>query len=66
MKSSRLISFLLIIIGGTVALYAQAGTKQNVYLLIGGVFILMMGVYRVSRNIPSKYDTTSTTDDKEN
>jgi hypothetical protein len=65
MNSSRLISFLLIVIGGGVALYAQAGEKQNVYILIGGIFVLMMGVYRVSRNIPSKYDDTTTTDDKE-
>ena len=64
MNRSRLISFLLIVVGGVVALYAQAGEKQNVYVLIGGIFILMMGVYRVSRNIPSKYDDTSATDDK--
>lgn len=56
MNLSRIISILLIIIGGIIALYAQSGTGQNQYVLVGGIFVLMMGVYRISRNIPSKFD----------
>lgn len=56
MKLSRIINFLLLIIGGFIALYAESGTNQNQYLLVGGIFILMIGVYRISRNIPSKND----------
>ncbi len=57
MTISRILNFLLIIIGGFVALYAQAQEQQNQYILIGGIFILMLGIYRISRNIPSKNDT---------
>ncbi|MCC1483720.1 hypothetical protein J1C55_03875 [Winogradskyella sp. E313] len=45
-----------IILGGAVAIYAQAGEQQNVYLLIGGAALLMIGIYRTSRNVPSKFD----------
>lgn len=56
MNLSRLVSVFLIVIGGFVAIYAQAGANQNQYVLVAGIFILMMGVYRISRNIPSKQD----------
>ena len=51
---SRIISYLLILIGAFVAIYAQAGEEQNQYILIGGIMVLMLGIYRISRNIPSK------------
>ena len=53
---SRTISYFLIIIGGFVAIYAQAKADQNQYILIGGIVILMLGIYNISRNIPSKND----------
>lgn len=53
---SRIISYILILIGSFVAIYAQAGEEQNQYILIGGIVVLMIGIYRVSRNIPSKKD----------
>jgi len=56
MNFSRLISVLLIIFGAVVAVYAKAGAEQNVYILIAGIVLLMLGVYRISRNIPSKND----------
>lgn len=56
MNLSRIISILLILIGGFIAFYAQAGADQNQYVLVGGIFVLMMGVYRISRNIPSKHE----------
>ena len=56
MTISRLINFICIVVGGLVALYAQAQEQQNIYLLMGGIVLLMLGVYRTSRNIPSKYD----------
>jgi len=54
MNISKLINFLCIIGGGLVALYVQAEKPQNVYLLIGGIALLVFGIYRTSRNIPSK------------
>jgi sulfite exporter TauE/SafE len=53
---SRKISYFLIIIGGLVAIYAQAKAEQNQLILIAGIVILMLGVYNISRNIPSKTD----------
>lgn len=66
MDTSRFISLLLIIIGGFVAIYAKAGMDQNQYVLIGGIMVLMIGVYRISKKIPSKNDreTPSDTDEK--
>jgi putative Mn2+ efflux pump MntP len=56
MNSSRFISVLLIVFGAIVAVYAKAGAEQNVYILIAGIVLLMLGVYRISKNIPSKND----------
>lgn len=50
----RYINFILIIIGGGIAIYAEAGEHQNVYILITGLLILMIGLYRLSRQIPDK------------
>ncbi|WP_246085368.1 hypothetical protein [Paucihalobacter ruber] len=55
---SKSINYLLILVGGLVALYAQAGETQNQYLLIGGVVVLMMGLYRISRNLSSKSESS--------
>lgn len=60
---SRIISYILIITGALIAVYAQAGEKQNQYILIGGIMVLMLGIYRISRNIPSK---SNREDDQQN
>lgn len=65
MNMSRVINLLLIIIGGFVAIYAKAGMDQNQYLLIGGIMVLMIGVYRISKNIPSKNDRETPSDKDE-
>ena len=56
MNISRVINFVCIVVGGLVALYTQAQEQQNTYLLMGGIVLLMLGIYRTSRNIPSKFD----------
>lgn len=56
MSISRVINLVLIVVGGLVAFYAQAEANQNVYILIGGIALLMAGIYRTSRNIPSKFE----------
>lgn len=56
MNISRTINFICVVAGGIIAIYAQAEEKQNTYLLMGGIIILMFGIYRTSRNIPSKND----------
>ncbi|MGJ8550455.1 hypothetical protein [Winogradskyella wichelsiae] len=56
MDISRTLNFVCILVGGIIAFYAQAQQEQNTYLLIGGIALLMVGVYRTSRNISSKND----------
>ena len=56
MKLSRYINIICIIIGGAVAIYANAAEQQNTYVLVGGIVLLMFGIYRTSRNVPSKFD----------
>jgi len=56
MNISRFISYLLIAVGAGVAIYSNTSVRQNDYMLIGGIVILMMGIYRVSKNIPSKFE----------
>ena len=61
MNLSRTLNFLCILVGGLVAFYAQAQQNQNTYILIGGIALLIFGVYRTSRNIPSKLDNEDET-----
>ncbi|WP_231632506.1 hypothetical protein [Mangrovimonas sp. TPBH4] len=56
MNIPKRIYYIFIVIGGIVAFYAQAQEQQNTFVLIGGVALLMLGVYGISKNIPSKFD----------
>ncbi|RNC87122.1 MAG: hypothetical protein ED556_06770 [Winogradskyella sp.] len=53
---SRLINIICIVIGGIIAIYANAEEQQNTYVLIVGIVLLMFGIYRTSRNVPSKFE----------
>ena len=52
----KYINYIFILLGAIVAIYAKTGTDQNQYILIGGIVVLMIGVYRVSKAIPSRND----------
>ena len=39
--------------------FAEAGEDQNLYILIGGLFVLMIGLYRLSRGIPSRNEQSN-------
>lgn len=56
MKTQQFISYMLILIGSVLAIYAQSGVDKHIVLLIAGIVILMFGVYRISSKIPSKFD----------
>jgi len=56
MNISRRVNLICIVVGGSIAIYAQAQEQQNTYILIGGIVVLVFGIYRTSRNIPSKFD----------
>ena len=51
-------NYFLIGLGGLVALYANAYESQNTYILIGGVVMLMTGLYRLSRGISNKANSS--------
>lgn len=42
--------------GACVAIYAKAGEEQNQVVLIIGIALLMVGLYRISTGIQSKRD----------
>ncbi|MDD7887002.1 hypothetical protein [Flavivirga sp. 57AJ16] len=52
----KYLNYILIVLGAIIAIYAKSDTQQNEYILIGGIVILMIGVYRISKGIPSKQD----------
>lgn len=54
MPNSRTINLILIVIGGIIAIYAEPGEGQNTYILLAGVMLLMIGLYRLSKGISSK------------
>lgn len=56
MKISKNINYILMAVGAIIALYAQNQENQNEALLIGGIVLLIIGVYRISKHIPSKND----------
>lgn len=61
----KYLNYILILIGFIVAIYSKASEEQNQYILIGGIVLLMIGVYRISRTIPSKKDTEANTNSSE-
>ena len=54
MKHKNLISYLLILIGGSIAIYANANEAQNTVLLVLGIFTLMSGLYMLNAALTSK------------
>ncbi len=51
---SKYLSYILILIGCIVAVYAQAEANQNTGVLVLGIVVLMYGLYRVYSTIPNK------------
>lgn len=61
----KYLNYFLILIGAAVAIYSDAGEEQNQYILIGGIMLLMIGIYRISKTIPSKKDKEDASDSEE-
>ena len=57
------INYFLIIIGGILTLYANSDEQQNEYILIGGIVLFVIGIYRIGKSIPSKAKTEDKSDD---
>lgn len=54
MKDKNYISYALILIGGCIAIYANANAEQNVILLVLGIVFLMRGIFMLNKNLTSK------------
>lgn len=54
MKYKNTISYLLVIIGGSIAIYANAREEQNIFLLVLGIFMLMYGLFIINKSLTSK------------
>ncbi len=55
MKSfSKILNYILILVGAVIAIYAQAGEAQDTKILVIGIVVLMVGIYRISKNIGEK------------
>ena len=62
----KYLNYSLVIIGAIVAIYAKAGKAQNQTILILGIVVLMIGVYRIAKTIPSKTNTDNDQDSTTN
>lgn len=62
----KYLNYILILIGAIVAIYAKSGIEQNQYILIGGISMLMVGIYRISKSIPSRDNDNENLDANEN
>lgn len=62
----KYLNYLLIILGAIVALYAKTGTEQNQYVLIGGIVLLMCGIYKISKTIPNRNEEEDSLGNNEN
>ncbi|WP_298537266.1 hypothetical protein [uncultured Algibacter sp.] len=61
----KYLNYILIIIGAFTAMYAKVGEHENQLMLMGGIVLLMIGVYRISRTIPSR-NANENKEDREN
>ncbi len=50
----KLITYVCIILGAGVAIVAQSQKTEKTYMLIVGIFLLLFGLMRLAKGIPSK------------
>ena len=55
MNLFRVLNLLCIVIGGAIVIFVNDEVQQNTYILIGGIALLIFGIYRTSQNVPSKF-----------
>ena len=58
----KYLNHILIVVGAFTAMYAKVGAHKNQLVLMVGIVLLMIGVYRISKTIPSR----NTDDNDEN
>ncbi|WP_308993552.1 hypothetical protein QLS71_017805 [Mariniflexile litorale] len=62
----RYINYLLILLGGIISIYAKTSPNEDQYILIGGIVLLMIGIYRISKTIPSRSEEDNHLGNNEN
>lgn len=62
----KYVNYILIIVGAFIAIYAKTGADQNQYILMGGIVLLMIGIYRIARTIPSRNEDEDDNNSEDN
>lgn len=50
----KYLNYLLIIVGVVTAMYSNTSDSQHQYGVITGMVLIVIGVYRISKRIPSR------------
>lgn len=50
----KYLNYILIVVGAFTAMFAKVGEHENQLVLMVGIVLLMIGVYRISKTIPSR------------
>ncbi|SHI55411.1 hypothetical protein SAMN05216261_1039 [Algibacter luteus] len=52
----KYLNYFLILLGAFVAMYSKTVAGENQFFLIGGIVLLMIGIYRIAKTVPSRND----------
>ncbi|WJJ95827.1 hypothetical protein [Algibacter luteus] len=52
----KYLNYFLILLGAFVAMYSKTVGGENQFFLIGGIVLLMIGIYRIAKTVPSRND----------
>lgn len=61
----KYLNYILILAGALVAMYAKTSANPKQYWLIIGIVLIMLGVYRIARTIPSRNDDENSNPENE-
>ncbi|PRX42893.1 hypothetical protein [Salegentibacter salegens] len=65
MNNSQIINTILIVVGGALLIYAIAAENAHAYFKIGGLIVIMLGLYRATNFWVATKDDHKEEEDKE-
>ncbi len=65
MNKSQIINTILIVVGGALLIYAIAAENAHAYFKIGGLIVIMLGLYRATNFWVATKDDHKEEEDKE-
>ncbi len=57
----KYLNYILILVGAFVAMYSKTVANQSQFFLIGGIVLLMIGIYRIAKTVPSRNEEDDNT-----